>query len=239
MLFRSALNASELVAQAIEEVKRGNAQMQDMMTAMQEINESSESISKIIKVIDDIAFQTNILALNAAVEAARAGDAGKGFAVVAEEVRNLAAKSASAASETAELIEDSIHKVEAGSSIADETAKALEMITAAVKESETIIRNIAEASNYQATAIAQIDQAIEQVSQVVQTNSATSEECAAASVELSNQANRMRELLSVYKLGNHTTMTMDTMSGGALASGEIAGERNEQVISLGEGFGKY
>lgn len=234
-----ALNASELVAQAIEEVKRGNVQMQNMMTAMQEINESSESISKIIKVIDDIAFQTNILALNAAVEAARAGDAGKGFAVVAEEVRNLAAKSASAASETAELIEDSIHKVEAGSQIADETAKALEMITEAVKESETIIRNIAEASNYQATAIAQIDQAIEQVSQVVQTNSATSEECAAASVELSNQAGRMRELLSVYKLGNQATMVMDTASGGTYAPGEVATDRSEQIISLGEGFGKY
>lgn len=234
-----ANTASELVAQAIEEVKKGNQQMQDMMTAMQEINESSESISKIIKVIDDIAFQTNILALNAAVEAARAGDAGKGFAVVAEEVRNLAAKSASAASETAELIEDSIHKVEAGSSIADETAKALEMITAAVQESDAIIKNIAEASNYQATAIAQIDQAIEQVSQVVQTNSATSEECAAASVELSNQASRMRDLLSIYKLGNRVTMPSDAKLNGMMTGYEESAEKSEPMISLGDGFGKY
>lgn len=195
-----ANNAARLVSNAIEDVKRGNQQMQDMMNAMKDINASSESISKIIKVIDDIAFQTNILALNAAVEAARAGDAGKGFAVVAEEVRNLAAKSASAASETAELIEDSIQKVEDGSSIADATASALETITKAVKNSEQIIISIAEASNYQANSISQIEQAVSQVSQVVQTNSATSEECAAASVELSNQAGRMRELLSVYRL---------------------------------------
>lgn len=234
-----ANSAEELVAQAIEEVKKGNAQMQDMMTAMEDINKSSESISKIIKVIDDIAFQTNILALNAAVEAARAGEAGKGFAVVAEEVRNLAAKSASAASETAEMIEDSIHKVEYGSSIAGETAKALGAITAAVRQSETMIRDIAEASNYQATAIAQIDQAIGQVSQVVQTNSATSEQCAAASVELSNQANRMRDMLSVYKLGNYTSTTMDLPLEDEETEFRSAEDTNEQIISLGDGFGKY
>lgn len=195
-----ANEAAELMAQAILDVKKGNEEMQEMVVAMQDINKASESISKIIKVIDDIAFQTNILALNAAVEAARAGEAGKGFAVVAEEVRNLAAKSASAAAETAEMIEDSIQKVETGSKIANTTAEALEEITDAVKKSEAIINEIADSSNYQATAIAQIDQAIEQVSQVVQTNSATSEECAAASVELSGQAGRVREMLSVYKL---------------------------------------
>ncbi len=197
--------AAELIAQAIVDVKKGNQEMQDMVVAMQDINKASESISKIIKVIDDIAFQTNILALNAAVEAARAGEAGKGFAVVAEEVRNLAAKSASAAAETAEMIEDSIQKVEIGSKIANTTAEALEEITDAVRKSEKIITNIAEASNYQATAIAQIDQAVEQVAQVVQNNSATSEECAAASVELSNQASRVREMLSVYKLKGRTS----------------------------------
>uniref|UniRef100_UPI004056221D methyl-accepting chemotaxis protein n=1 Tax=Agathobacter sp. TaxID=2021311 RepID=UPI004056221D len=195
-----ANNAAALVNNAILDVERGNKEMQEMVAAMENINESSENISKIIKVIDDIAFQTNILALNAAVEAARAGEAGKGFAVVAEEVRNLAAKSAEAAAETAEMIEDSIAKAAVGSRLAHETAKALDKISQVVKESEALINRIAESSNYQATAVTQVNQGIEQVSQVVQTNSATSEECAAASEELSNQAVRMRKLLSVYKL---------------------------------------
>ncbi|MBD5480690.1 MAG: HAMP domain-containing protein [Lachnospiraceae bacterium] len=228
-----ANEAAGLVVQAIEDVKQGNKQMHDMMEAMQDINKSSESISKIIKTIDDIAFQTNILALNAAVEAARAGEAGKGFAVVAEEVRSLAAKSASAAAETAELIEDSINKVESGSKIADDTAKALEAITNVVQKSEVIINGIAESSNYQATAVAQIEQAITQVSQVVQTNSATSEQCAAASEELSNQASRMREMLSIYNLGNGSSGSFRSSAGAS--SSDI----NEQVISLGDSFGKY
>ncbi|MBO5473898.1 MAG: methyl-accepting chemotaxis protein [Lachnospiraceae bacterium] len=228
-----ANSAASLVEKAIEDVKHGNEQMRGMMSAMQDINKSSESISKIIKVIDDIAFQTNILALNAAVEAARAGEAGKGFAVVAEEVRSLAAKSAAAASETAELIEDSISKVGLGSEIADETAKALGVITDVVQQSEVLINDIAQTSNYQATAVAQIEQAITQVSQVVQTNSATSEECAAASEELSNQAARMRDMLSVYNLGRP--------QGGMAANNSYApsANANEKIISLGDGFGKY
>jgi len=229
-----ANEAAGLVVRAIDDVKQGNKQMHDTMAAMQDINKSSESISKIIKTIDDIAFQTNILALNAAVEAARAGEAGKGFAVVAEEVRSLAAKSAAAAKETAELIEDSINKVSAGSQIVDNTAKAMEAITSVVQESEVIINGIAESSNYQATAVAQIEQAISQVSQVVQTNSATSEECAAASEELSNQASKMRDMLSIYNLrGGHSETSFK-------ASSPVSEDNvNEQVISLEDDFGKY
>ncbi|MCH5272914.1 MAG: methyl-accepting chemotaxis protein [Lachnospiraceae bacterium] len=230
-----ANEAEVLVEKAIRDVKLGNEHMRDMTSAMQDINKASESISKIIKVIDDIAFQTNILALNAAVEAARAGEAGKGFAVVAEEVRSLAAKSAAAAAETAELIEDSITKVGQGSQIADNTAKALNVITEAVQQSEALINSIAQASNYQATAVAQIEQAITQVSQVVQTNSATSEECAAASEELSNQAARMRDMLSAYQLSNKNM----TSSSSKKSSYSASSGANERIISLGDNFKKY
>lgn len=234
-----ANEAAGLVARAIDDVKNGNRQMEDMVTAMEDINKSSESISKIIKVIDDIAFQTNILALNAAVEAARAGEAGKGFAVVAEEVRSLAAKSAAAAAETAELIEDSINKVSSGSKIANDTAKALEIISNEVRESEGIINGIAESSNYQATAVAQIEQAISQVSQVVQTNSATSEQCAAASEELSNQASRMRDMLSIYNLGAGNADSSFRSSSPAPAPMMSGSASNEPIISLDDDFGKY
>ena len=229
-----AQRARSIANQVGDYMEECNGRMQRVTQAMDEITRSSNEIGKILKVIEDIAFQTNILALNAAVEAARAGDAGRGFAVVAEEVRSLAAKSQEAAEETAELIEDSIGKVNAGSKIAGETAKAMEEISKVVQESEHIINGIAESSNYQATAVAQIEQAISQVSQVVQTNSATSEECAAASEELSNQASRMREMLSIYNLGNSSQTAVRSSSGFSSSS-----SANEQVISLGDGFGKY
>ncbi len=232
-----ANNAKELMAKVMESVDKGNVDMQQMVVAMEEINKASEGISKIIKVIDDIAFQTNILALNAAVEAARAGEAGKGFAVVAEEVRNLAEKSAAAAAETADMIEDSIHKVAVGSKIADETAVALGEITTVVKQSENIVSDIATASNYQATAIAQIDKAVEQVSQVVQTNSATSEECAAASQEMAEQAGRVREMVAVYQLSGDSVTVNTNIS--KSKKNEKSVNKNEQIISLDGNFGKY
>ncbi len=237
-----ANSAAELVVKAINDVKKGKDQMQDMMLAMDDINKASGSISKIIKVIDDIAFQTNILALNAAVEAERAGEAGRGFAVVAEEVRNLAAKSSSAAAETADLIENSIQKVNYGAKIVEDTAKAMEVIADVVSESEVIINGIAQSSNYQATAVGQIEQAITQVSQVVQSNSATSEQCAAASEELSNQATRMRQMLSIYNLGNgnvRSNLSFNHSSNFSDSNFSDFSNSSDPVISLGDDLDKF
>ena len=196
----NAHNVNKLADDVGLKMTESNQQMQTMIEAMKEISSSSSELGKIIKTIEDIAFQTNILALNAAVEAARAGEAGKGFAVVADEVRNLASKSAEASKNTAVLIESSILAVEKGTKIADETAHTLlESVEGAQKVTRTIDQ-ISKASEEQASSISQITQGIDQISNVVQTNSATAEESAAASEELSGQAQILKGLISQFKL---------------------------------------
>lgn len=196
---QNARNASELSEKVRNGAETGSGQMAEMLKAMEQVNTSAVNIKKINKVIEDIAFQTNILALNAAVEAARAGEHGKGFAVVANEVKALAGKSADAAKETTDLIESSIRSVEAGSKIANETADSLREIVSGIVETTDLITSIASASNEQSSALEQIGQSVTEVSQVVQSNAAMSEEVAAASEELSGQADLLKGNVSIFK----------------------------------------
>ncbi len=196
----NASQANLLATQTRTAAEAGNQKMNGMMEAMTEIQQSSNQIAKIIKVIDDIAFQTNLLSLNAAVEAARAGKHGKGFAVVADEVRNLASRSAKAAKETSEMIESSISKVKAGTEIAKMTEAALQEIVSSSVKVADLVAEIAAASNEQAQGIAQIGQGLEQIDKVTQQNTANAEETAAAAEELSGQARELNSLLANFNL---------------------------------------
>ncbi len=229
----NAGQANQLAEDTKENASQGNSRMQQMLGSMEDISESSNNISKIIKVIDEIAFQTNILALNAAVEAAKAGQNGKGFAVVAVEVRNLAARSASAAKETTALIEGSIKKVEGGTKIANETAAALVRIVDSIEKVYGLVTNISVASNEQAIGVEQINQGITQIANVVQATSATSQETAAASEELASQAEMLKEQVARFKLkrgGFRGAEGYENMSPEMLRMFENMKEQNRQAV---------
>ncbi|MFH2067296.1 MAG: methyl-accepting chemotaxis protein [Pseudomonadota bacterium] len=198
----NASQAKQLANGAQDAARSGTNRMSDMVKAMSEINEAGQNINKIIKVIDEIAFQTNLLALNAAVEAARAGKHGKGFAVVAGEVRNLAARSAKAAEETAQLIAGSVEKAKNGTQIAEKTASALSEIVDSITKVTDLVGEIAAASNEQAQGIAQINQGLGQIDSAVQQSTATAEESAASAEELSSQSAHLKHILSRFSLAD-------------------------------------
>jgi len=199
----NAAVASKLSITARDNAEGGNKQMDQLNSAMADINSSSAEIKKVIKVIDGIAFQTNLLAINAAVEAARAGVHGKGFAVVASEVRILAQRSATAAKETTELIEGSVKQAERGSKMTAETVESLKHIVEGIVKVSDIVEEISAASDEQAKGVGQTNDGLDQVSQVTQQNAANSEETAAASVELSSQADALRGMIAKFRLKDH------------------------------------
>lgn len=223
----NAQTANREMGTTKDHLEESRKKMQQLVAAMDRINETSAQVQGIIKTIDDIAFQTNILALNAAVEAARAGTAGKGFAVVADEVRNLAGKSAQASQTTQQMILNTIAAVEHGSSLATETAKTLEKAAGDVEGVVSTIKQIACASSDQEQAVAQVTQGLEQVSSVVQTNSATAEESAAASEELSAQASVLKNLIGRFKITLNAASENQEYEFGS-ASQYSAGNRSEE-----------
>lgn len=227
-----AQQASQLATSAQASADTGSERMAEMINAMSEINAASQNINKIIKVIDEIAFQTNLLALNAAVEAARAGQHGKGFAVVAEEVRNLAARSAKAASETAELIEGSVEKAGNGTRIAERTATALDEIVNTISEATDLIGKIAVSSQEQAQGIDQISQGMQQIDQVIQQNTASAEESAATSEELSSQAAELKHQLGRFSLKSASRSGYERMRPALPDKSQAAPPRSDDWAAL-------
>ncbi len=245
----NADQANGLSNEAMSAATNGSELMAEMVTAMGAINTSGQDIAKIIKVIDEIAFQTNLLTLNAAVEAARAGQHGKGFAVVAEEVRNLAARSAKAAKETADLIEDSVSKSRYGNEIVDKTASALQDIVSGTTKVSDLVAEIAAASKEQSEGISQVTEGLGQIDQVTQRSTASAEETAAASEELSSQADHLRQNLARFKVKGGAAQfsarsvvppSLPSTPHIAMDAVEFGAQRPAQVIAFNDAeFDKY
>ena len=231
----SAEEARSSVGEAGAQVSASNEYVKQLNVAMTNISDSSVEISKIIKTIEDIAFQTNILALNAAVEAARAGTAGKGFSVVANEVRTLASRSDEAAKATKDLIDNSIAAVREGADVVGKVTESLARTTELASSVVTMMENVTEAVENQTTAIAQVTEGIDQISAVVQTNSATSEECAAASEELSSQANIMHQLMSEFKISGSGSFSAPRPAASAAPSYSWGDEDEADSAPFGKG----
>lgn len=248
----NATRALQLSNQTVEELDRGNAQMDSMLNVMQTINETSSNVAKVVKVIDEIAFQTNLLALNAAVEAARAGKYGKGFAVVADEVRSLAVRSAEAAKDTTQLIDDSLKQVENGVDSAKSTADTLKGFVNTINKVNDIIGEISAASQEQAGGVTEINRGLTQVNQVVQRNSSISEESASASEELSSQTELLQNLMRRFKLTNLQTVrptgtafkenlrkVLPPATPGPVVKKETGTALQKQIVLDDDDFGKY
>ncbi len=237
----NARQANQLAASASEVAAKGGAVVTEVVSTMHGINSSASKITEIIGVIDGIAFQTNILALNAAVEAARAGEQGRGFAVVATEVRNLAQRSAAAAKEIKVLIGDSLDQVQAGSKLVEQAGVTMRDIVNSVGQVAAIMQDITSASQEQSLGIAQVNQAITQMDDTTQQNSALVEEAATASVSLQDQAQNLAQMVSVFKLGDQKAQThirpVSVRSQQIAASGEMSAllqqKRKQQLINAG------
>ncbi len=229
-----ARNAREDNQQSHDQIEICSAHMSELMNAMRDIEDKSQEISKVIKTIEDIAFQTNILALNAAVEAARAGAAGKGFAVVADEVRNLATKSQEASASTATLIEDTVKAVKEGGRLATETDESLREVVLRAEKVMESVNLISDATQQQTHDVAQVSVGIDQISSVVQTNSATAEESAAASEQLSGQANLLKELVSRFTISQDTGVRRSPAPSPAPAADNVAAPSYSAPASYAE-----
>jgi methyl-accepting chemotaxis protein len=204
--------ATKVVESATQLAQKGGGVVKSAITAMQEINESSNRIAEIIGVIDEIAFQTNLLALNASVEAARAGEQGRGFSVVATEVRNLAQRSATAAQQSSELIQNSVQKVRSGTAFVNETGAALMEIVDSIIKVGDIVGQITASSDKQSTGISQVNQAVAQMDDITQQNAALAEEAAASSMAMSEQSAKMTQLLNFFKVSDKSSLPRSPIS---------------------------